>query len=99
MWTGRRRHFDDPAQQNYRAFNAIIQGGAADIVMRSMLRLGEVVDGDNCRMLLQIHDAVVFEIKNGMEEGYLPQIKAVMEDVKPDFGVKFFVSIDKWGEK
>jgi hypothetical protein len=34
-----------------------------------------------------------------MEEVYLPQIKAVMEDVKPDFGVKFFVSIDKWGEK
>lgn len=98
MWTGRRRHFNDPANENYRAFNAVIQGGAADIVMRSMLRLGDAVDGDNCRMLLQIHDSVVFEIRNGTEEIYLPQIKEVMEDVQPDFGIKFYVDIHQWGE-
>lgn len=99
LWSGRRRHFDDPANDNFKAFNAAIQGGAADIVLRTMLRLEQAVDGDNCRMLLQIHDAVVFEIKNGMEDIYLPQIKAVMEDVQPDFGVPFAVSINKWGEK
>lgn len=99
IWTGRRRHFDDPANQNYRAFNSVVQGGAADIVMRAMLRLEDAVDNDNCRMLLQVHDSVVFEIKNDSEDIYLPMIKEVMEDVKDPFDyVKFAVDVHKWGE-
>ena len=97
LWSGRRRHFNDPQNDNFKAFNAIVQGGAADIVMRTMLRLEDAVDSDNCRMLLQVHDSVVFEIKSEMVEDYLPHIKAVMEDVKPDFGVKFAVEVKEWG--
>lgn len=97
LWSGRRRHFDDPKADNFKAFNAIVQGGAADIVMRTMLRLDDAVDNDNCRMLLQIHDSVVFEIKTDHEEIYIPQIKEVMEDVKPDFGVRFAVEVKEWG--
>lgn len=97
LWSGRRRHFQRPSEESHKAFNSIIQGGAADIVERTMLRLDEAVDSDDCRMLLQVHDSVVFEIRNGMEAAYLPRIRTVMEDVSPDFGVVFRVDIHRWG--
>ena len=104
LWSGRRRHFSKIERQDkpYKAFNAVIQGGAADIVMHTILRLDDFLDHGKdpaCRMLLQIHDAVVFEIKNGREDDYIPQIKAIMEDVQPDFGVRFKVSHNIWGDK
>ena len=99
LWSGRYRHFLYPQEEAHKAFNSIIQGGAADIVERTMVRLYNTVDHEEeCRMLLQVHDSIVFEIKNGLEDKYLPMIKACMENVEPDFGVKFAVDIHKWGE-
>lgn len=98
LWSGRRRHFANPSAEAHKAFNSVIQGGAAEIVKRTMIRLSEQVDSDDCRMLLQVHDSVVFEIKNGTEDHYLPLIQKVMEAVEPDFGVHFAVDVHKWGE-
>ena len=99
LWSGRYRHFMWPSDEAHKAFNAVIQGGAADIVNRVMVRLDKEVDNEiEARMLLQVHDSVVFEIKNGLEDKYVPLIKEIMEDVQPDFGVKFFVSAKRWGE-
>jgi DNA polymerase-1 len=99
LWSGRYRHFMFPESEAHKAFNAVIQGGAADIMNHVMVRLFKEVDDDvECRMLLQVHDSVVFEIKNGCEDEYLPRIKEVMEDVRPDFGVVFKVDGHKWGE-
>lgn len=99
LWSKRYRHFMFPQTEKHKAFNSVIQGGAADIVERTMLRLVRAgLNTDDCRMLLQVHDSVVFEIKEGMEEEFLPKIKQVMEDVQPDFGVKFKVDIHRWGE-
>lgn len=95
-WSGRRRHFVNPREEGHKAYNAIIQGGAADIVKRRMLALDEQLDPE-CRMLLQIHDSVVFEMPIGSEKKYGPQIIEIMEDVHPDFGVKFKVDFHKWG--
>jgi DNA polymerase-1 len=97
LWSGRYRHFLRPKDEAHKAFNSIIQGGAADIVERTMIRLFNQVHGDDCRMLLQVHDSVVFEIREGMEDHYLPLIKEVMTNVEPDFGVKFAVDIHEWG--
>lgn len=97
LWSNRRRHFFDPQNEAHKAFNSVIQGGAAEIVKHTMLRLAKEVDSDDCRMLLQIHDSIVWEVKQGMEDHYIPLIKKVMEDVTPDFGVHFAVSIKKWG--
>jgi DNA polymerase I-like protein with 3'-5' exonuclease and polymerase domains len=44
-----------------------------------------------------VHDSLIFEIKNGREDYYLPLIKATMEAVTPDFGVKFHVEVKRWG--
>src|SRR5690606_4559943 len=40
-WTGRRRHFFRNGAPYYRAFNAVIQGGEAEIMKRAMLTLSE----------------------------------------------------------
>jgi DNA polymerase-1 len=99
LWSGRYRHFAYPEDEAHKAFNSIIQGGAADIVERTMVRLYKNVDNEEeCRMLLQVHDSVVFEIKEGLEDKYLPLIKDCMENVEPDFGVRFAVDIHEWGK-
>lgn len=101
-WTGWRRHFKDPYEEAHKAFNAIIQGGAAEIVKRSMVRLKDVIDWDECKALLQVHDSVVFEIKEGTEDKWLPIIREIMEDVKSLHevfkGCPFPVDIKQWGE-
>lgn len=99
LWSGRRRHFPNPEEEARIAFNAAIQGGAAEIVKRTLLRLkSEGILNNECRLLLQIHDSGVFEIAEGKEETYLPEIQRVMEAVVPDFGVKFAVDVHEWGK-
>lgn len=99
-WTGRIRHFDNPKEDARKAFNSAIQGGAFEIVKHAMIRLDEEgCNTDDCYMDLQVHDSVRFCIKKGLEHIYLPKIKTIMEDVRPDFGVKFKVEIKRWGTK
>lgn len=98
-WTGRRRHFPRGSKY-YRAFNSIIQGGEAEIVKRAMIKLDqEVCNEEHCRMVLQVHDSVVFEIAVGKESEYLPRITETMQNVDFDFGVRFMVEAKRWGEK
>ncbi len=90
---GRRRHFAGIASSvpfiraaaERMAINAPIQGTAADIVRIAMVRIAEYLEkekvGDNVRMLLQIHDELVFEIKEGKTEQYTPKLLAIMEGV------------------
>jgi len=102
IWSGRHRHFADPDEEARKAMNSCIQGGAADIVERVMVKCDkEFVDWDECRMLLQIHDALIFEIRKDKLQDYLPKIKNTMEDVNSiaDFGVKFSVDVHLWGTK
>ncbi len=101
-WTGRRRHFNNPQQEAHKAFNSLIQGGAAEIVKRALINCyDEFNDDSNCRLLLQIHDALIFEIKDGQVEEYAEKIKAIMMSPKnvPDFGVKLDVAWNVWGQK
>ena len=104
MWTGRRRHFPKGSSY-YRAFNAAIQGGEAEIIKRSMIRIAREVCDENCYLLLQIHDEIVFEIREGMEEEYLKKAQAIMEEVPQEFckytgvPVAFHSSSGKWGAK
>jgi DNA polymerase-1 len=90
----------EQAKYHAKAINSVIQGGAADIVEGSMHRLfDEVDDGITCRMLLQVHDSVVFSIRDDVAETVIPHIKTIMEDVEHGkWGVKFAVDVHKWGE-
>ena len=98
LWSGRYRHFMDRESDAHKAFNSAIQGGAADIVEHVMVRLFKELDNElECRMLLTVHDSVIFEIREDLLEQYVPAIIEIMEDVKPDFGVKFRVEAKEFG--
>lgn len=90
IWSGRYRHFQYPSE-SYKALNSIIQGGAADVVERIMVRAFEEIDNPECELLLQVHDSLVWEIKTEKLDEYSERILTLMEDVQPDFGVKFAV--------
>lgn len=65
------------------AINAPIQGSAADIIRRAMIRMPGALDAaglsDTTRMLLQVHDELVFEVADGCVEKTLDVVRDVME--------------------
>jgi DNA polymerase-1 len=87
---GRKCHYPEIAVSNasIRAFNeraainARLQGSAADIIRRAMIRMESALAQKRLagQMLLQVHDELVFEVPDAEVERSLPVIKAVMED-------------------
>ena len=61
------------------AINAPIQGTAADIIRRAMIRLPQVIDDLPAKMLLQVHDELVFEVAEDAVEAVTERVRAVME--------------------
>ncbi|MES2907188.1 MAG: DNA polymerase I [Pseudomonadota bacterium] len=63
------------------AINAPIQGTAADVIRRAMIRMMPALEKEKIRaiMLLQVHDELVFEAHNDDVERATPLIKDVME--------------------
>ncbi|MCK7460253.1 DNA polymerase I [Idiomarina aminovorans] len=65
------------------AINAPMQGTAADIIKKAMLKVADWIDSKQCqddvRMLMQVHDELVFEIKEARLDDYIEQLTEVME--------------------
>ena len=76
----------NPMHRNFgerAAINAPIQGTAADVIRRAMVRMPGALEQAGLaetRMLLQVHDELVFECPNGMEEKAIPIIQQTMEE-------------------
>ncbi|TAF11373.1 MAG: DNA polymerase I [Nostocales cyanobacterium] len=62
------------------AANAPIQGSSADIIKIAMVQLHEVLKNYQARLLLQVHDELVFEVPHQEWEELQIQIKSVMEN-------------------
>ncbi|NMA99005.1 MAG: DNA polymerase I [Phyllobacteriaceae bacterium] len=64
------------------SINAPIQGSAADIIRRAMIRMEPELKkaGVEADMLLQVHDELIFEVPEGTEDQAIPVIKRVMEN-------------------
>ncbi|NGN43268.1 DNA polymerase I [Mesorhizobium sp. CGMCC 1.15528] len=87
---GRRAHYPEIRSSNpqHRAFNeraainAPIQGSAADIIRRAMVRMDSALAEAklSARMLLQVHDELIFETPEGEVEATLPVVRSVMEN-------------------
>ncbi|MDR3421724.1 MAG: DNA polymerase I [Xanthobacteraceae bacterium] len=87
---GRKCHYPDirasnPSIRSFNeraAINARLQGSAADIIRRAMIRIEEVLAQKKlaAQMLLQVHDELVFEVPNAEVEKTLPVVKKVMGD-------------------
>jgi DNA polymerase-1 len=87
---GRRIHYPEintrnPSMRGFlerAAINAPIQGSAADIIRRAMIRMPAALQKArlrSVRMLLQVHDELVFEAKAAEADKALPTIRKVME--------------------
>lgn len=63
------------------SINAPLQGAAADIIRRAMVRIEPALAkaGLSARMLLQVHDELVFEVRDDEIDATLPLIREVME--------------------
>ncbi len=87
---GRKAHYPeiDSPNPSMRAFleraaiNAPIQGSAADIIRRAMVRMDGALEkaGLSAQMLLQVHDELVFELPEDEVAATIPVVTAVMED-------------------
>jgi DNA polymerase I - 3''-5'' exonuclease and polymerase domains len=62
------------------AINAPIQGTAADIIRRAMIRMEAAIEGLPARMLLQVHDELLFEVAEGAVDDLIARARAVMEE-------------------
>ncbi|MGH2415453.1 MAG: DNA polymerase, partial [Microcystaceae cyanobacterium] len=62
------------------AANAPIQGSSADIIKIAMIKLHQILQIYQARLLLQVHDELVFEVPPDEWEELQPQIKSTMEN-------------------
>lgn len=86
---GRRIHLSgiqdkNPARRNFSeraAINAPIQGSAADVIKRAMIRVPDALKdaGLKTRMLLQVHDELIFEAPENEVDATIEAVKATME--------------------
>ena len=90
------------------AINAPIQGTEADIIKLAMIEIDKFLTGKNLkndgRLLLQVHDELVYEIRENLVDAIAPGIKKMMESVispKETSGVICVAEAsvgDNWGE-
>jgi DNA polymerase-1 len=108
---GRKTHFPNirSPQQNLRqgseraAINAPIQGTSADLIKRAMNRMDAALDNaglPQVRMLLQVHDELVFEVPLGQEQAAADVVRSVMERAaEPALTLDVPLDVDVgWGE-
>ena len=61
------------------AINAPIQGTAADVIRRAMIRMPDAIKGIPAAMLLQVHDELLFEVEDGAVDDLIGVARDVME--------------------
>ena len=85
------------------AINTPIQGTAADIIKLAMIKAQEFIDEKrlDAKMILQVHDELVFEVKESIAKDFSRELKRIMENVCPEINVPLKVDIGigkSWGE-
>ncbi len=74
------------------AINAPIQGTAADVIRRALIRMPKAIADLPAKMLLQVHDELIFEVEEGAEDGLVDRAREVMETAS-DPAVKLDVQL------
>ncbi|MGQ2541595.1 DNA polymerase, partial [Campylobacter coli] len=104
--SGRKRYFDfenakpmQVAMYERESINSILQGSAADIIKFAMLEIAKILNQDK-RLILQIHDELIFEVKDELCENFVKKTSDIMENiVKLKVKLKTSSSIaKKWGD-
>lgn len=83
---GRRRYFDfssasamQIAMYEREAVNSKFQGSAADIIKLAMLKIAPILQ--DAKMLLQIHDELIFEVRDEMAQEFGEQVSQIMSSI------------------
>ena len=100
------KNFSVRSFQERAAINAPIQGSAADIIRLAMIKIDKILETkQNAKMLLQIHDELIFECQKKDEDSVKKIIKDAMVSVSSSdhhmFSIPLEVSINSgnnWGE-
>jgi len=111
---GRRRYIPELASSNFQlrsagermAINMPVQGTAADLMKMAMIEVDEKLEignwklGNKVKMILQVHDELVFEVKKGLEDEVSELVKNAMVSVaKLDVPIEVDVHVgERWGE-
>ncbi len=74
------------------AINAPIQGTAADVIRRAMIRMPAAIEGIPAKMLLQVHDELIFEVEKNAVDDLITAARDVMENAS-DPAVKLDVKL------
>jgi len=99
MWTGRRKRYIHEWEHR-KAMSGLIQGGVAEIMRYANTRLYPWVSPlEDLKMLLQVHDEILFMARKGLREKYIPRIMDDMErfDFKCPIKVECKIG-DSWGK-
>ena len=102
---GRRIHFKGINDKNFNvrsfqeraAINAPIQSSAADITRLAMIKLDSLIKADkiiNAKMLLQIHDELIFECSDEKQSSFKKIVKKTMESVSSSEHHMFTIPLD-----
>jgi DNA polymerase-1 len=96
-WSGRRKHYGTYWNKGaeHKAFNALCQGGGAEIVKHALVNC-KSIESESVRPVLTVHDSLVWEIRPGEVDDTISKVSSVMKDFK--FPVKLDVDAHKWGE-
>lgn len=108
--TGRRRYVPEIGSGNVQiaraaermAINMPIQGLAADIMKLAMIRVAEalLLFGEDAKMILQVHDELIVEAKEGVSAAVASAMKRAMEEAYP-LRVPLIAEVEQgknWGE-
>jgi DNA polymerase-1 len=109
---GRRRYLPELSSSNYQlrsaaermAVNHPVQGTAADLIKMAMIEVHQLIQTkykkDDVKLILQVHDELVLEVKEAMADEVSAELKKIMENVvKLRVPVKVEVGAGKcWGE-
>ncbi|WP_394181833.1 DNA polymerase I [Yoonia maritima] len=74
------------------AINAPIQGTAADVIRRAMIRMPAAIADLPAKMLLQVHDELIFEVEEGSTDALIDTARDIMENAS-DPAVKLDVKL------
>ncbi|MDO7252341.1 DNA polymerase I [Helicobacter cappadocius] len=104
---GHRRYFDfanatELMRANYlrEGINSIFQGSAADLIKLSMLKIYENFKNTSVKLLIQVHDELIFELPKELAEQTSKEIEAIMNNVYTlNVPLKCGISLGKnWAE-
>lgn len=114
---GRRRHFKNinaqlpfiRAMAERMALNAPIQGSQADIIKSAMVMISEEVLSEypDAKLLLQIHDEIIYEIKEDQADKFAKHVNSLMENILEKSYIHYISSVplvvhyskgSHWGE-